>query len=74
MLRGGVSRVDAILYTHEHIDHMVGLDDVRLINFMMNKTLPIYIFPLVLDEVKKRFAYLFSEETYPGFGYHTSLG
>ncbi|XOD68991.1 MAG: MBL fold metallo-hydrolase [Flavobacteriales bacterium AspAUS03] len=66
MLRGGYTRVDVILLTHEHNDHTAGLDDVRPINFMMQNTLPIYSLPRVLDKIKQRFAYFFSGERYPG--------
>ena len=42
LLRAGVTRLDAVLYTHEHMDHTAGLDDVRPINFLMKQTLNLY--------------------------------
>lgn len=66
MLRGGHEQVDVILLTHEHSDHTLGLDDVRPINFMMQKTLPVFGLSRVLDELRQRFPYFFSEEKYPG--------
>ncbi|XOD67345.1 MAG: MBL fold metallo-hydrolase [Flavobacteriales bacterium Tduv] len=66
MLRGGHERIDFILLTHEHSDHTLGLDDVRPINFMMQRTLPVFGLPRVLDEVRQRFPYFFSEKKYPG--------
>ncbi len=66
MLVNEKSRVDAILLTHEHNDHVLGLDDVRPINFASNKNMKLYGLLRVLNEVKMRFPYAFSEEKYPG--------
>lgn len=66
MLNGEIPRVDAVLYTHEHNDHMIGLDDIRPFNFMQKADLPIYGLERVLDEIKKRFAYVFADDKYPG--------
>ena len=41
-LRYGIERLDAILYTHSHADHILGLDDVRPFNFMQKRDIPIY--------------------------------
>lgn len=66
MLRENLSIVDAILITHEHNDHIIGLDDVRPINFKLGRDMRLYSLPRVLDEVKMRFPYAFIQEKYPG--------
>jgi phosphoribosyl 1,2-cyclic phosphate phosphodiesterase len=66
MLREGVTDLHAILLTHEHNDHIVGLDDVRPFNFRHWKNMPVYGTRNVLEEVKKRFPYIFEENPYPG--------
>lgn len=66
MLRENLDRIDAILLTHEHNDHIIGLDDVRPINFLTQKDMPIYALPRVINEVKSRFPYAFVNEKYPG--------
>ena len=67
MLLYGFTRVDAILLTHEHNDHISGLDDVRPLNFMQRKEVPIYGLPRVLDAVRRRFDYVFDKTySYPG--------
>lgn len=66
MIYGGYKYIDAILLTHEHSDHTLGLDDIRPINHNMNKTIPLYGLPRVLDEVKHRFYYFFDKKKYPG--------
>lgn len=66
MLKARIPRIDAILYTHEHNDHVIGLDDVRPYNFMQKTEMMLYGLPRVLAEVRKRFAYVFAENKYPG--------
>jgi phosphoribosyl 1,2-cyclic phosphate phosphodiesterase len=66
MLRANVSDIDAILLTHEHYDHVAGLDDVRPINFRYKKDMPIYGLQRVLENIKVRFDYAFSDNPYPG--------
>jgi len=66
MLRNKVKRVDAILYTHEHNDHIIGLDDIRPFNFSQKIDMPLYALPRVADELESRFGYVFSENQYPG--------
>ncbi len=66
MLRNDIREVDAILLTHEHNDHVIGLDDVRPFNFQSKRDMPIYATPGVAAEVEQRFAYAFSEIRYPG--------
>ncbi|WP_185849259.1 MBL fold metallo-hydrolase [Blattabacterium cuenoti] len=61
MLRSNHEKLDAIFITHEHQDHIGGLDDIRPINFHMNNPIPIYGLRRVIENLKKRFFYLFSE-------------
>lgn len=66
MLREGITDLDAILLTHEHNDHVMGMDDVRPYNFMQRRDMPVYGRARVLEEIRKRFAYAFDAEPYPG--------
>lgn len=66
VLEAGFSQLDAILYTHEHKDHIAGMDDVRGFNFVMKRSIPIYGMPRVLNQIKKEFYYAFEENKYPG--------
>jgi phosphoribosyl 1,2-cyclic phosphate phosphodiesterase len=66
MLASNCQKLDAILYTHEHSDHTAGLDDIRPFNFKQGE-IPIYAHQRVLDNLKKRFEYVFEvENKYPG--------
>lgn len=66
MLQSKISEIEAILFTHEHNDHVLGLDDIRPIVFRQKREMPIYAQKRVLDEIKKRFPYVF--ETIKYFG------
>jgi phosphoribosyl 1,2-cyclic phosphate phosphodiesterase len=66
MLREDVRALHAVLLTHEHNDHIIGLDDVRPFNFRMRRDMPIYGLPRVLESVRTRFAYVFDANPYPG--------
>ena len=65
MLANHLDDIDAILITHEHNDHIAGLDDVRPINFLKRKALPLYATNLVIEQIKHRFSYIFNSD-YPG--------
>lgn len=66
MLTSKCHKVDAILFTHEHSDHTAGLDDIRPFNFRQG-AIPIYGHQRVLENLKKRFDYIFeTENRYPG--------
>lgn len=58
-LREGISTVDAILYTHDHADHIHGIDDARSFNFHRKGSLPVYGTKETIDTVVKRFDYAF---------------
>lgn len=66
MLREQITRVDAVIFTHEHRDHTAGLDDVRAFNFMQQADMPIYGTKKVLDQLRVEYAYAFSKVYYPG--------
>jgi phosphoribosyl 1,2-cyclic phosphate phosphodiesterase len=55
----GVTRVDAVLFTHGHADHILGLDDIRRFNFMQGGAIPCYAAPEVWDGIRKTFHYVF---------------
>ena len=67
-LRFGVTRVDAILYTHGHADHVVGLDEVRRFNALQRARIPCYSDAQTGDEIRQMFAYIFSPDTPKGGG------
>ena len=66
MLTSNCKKVDGILFTHEHADHTAGLDDIRPFNFRQG-VMPIYAHKRVIENLKKRFDYIFeTENRYPG--------
>jgi phosphoribosyl 1,2-cyclic phosphate phosphodiesterase len=66
MLREKIHRVDAVLYTHEHKDHLAGLDDIRAFNFKLGKHMDIYAGKYVEEAIRREFAYIFAKDKYPG--------
>lgn len=66
MLREEVQKVDAVLFTHEHKDHIAGLDDIRGFNFKSKKDMPLYATERVQEAIIREFAYIFSDYKYPG--------
>ena len=67
-LRSGLRQVDAILYTHAHADHLMGLDDVRRFNALSKKTMPVYGDAATLADIRRTFGYVFSTEPTHGGG------
>ncbi|SMP24156.1 phosphoribosyl 1,2-cyclic phosphate phosphodiesterase [Muriicola jejuensis] len=66
MLTNEVTKLDGILFTHEHADHTAGIDDIRPF-FFRQGDIPIYAHQRVVDNLKKRFDYIFSDiNRYPG--------
>lgn len=66
MLREKVKRLDAVLFTHEHKDHIAGLDDIRAFNFILKRKIDVYASNRVQDAIRREFAYIFSDTKYPG--------
>jgi phosphoribosyl 1,2-cyclic phosphate phosphodiesterase len=66
ILAAKLSWLDAILITHEHNDHIVGLDDVRPFNFMKKQDMPVFTTERVIKCLHQRFAYIFEKDPYPG--------
>ena len=66
MLRAGVKKLDAVLFTHPHKDHVAGLDDVRAFNYFLTKPMELYANALTEEAIKREFAYAFSDKKYPG--------
>lgn len=66
MLRTHTQKLDAVLYTHPHKDHMAGLDDIRAYNFTSKKAMKVYANSLTEEAVRRDFYYAFSDTRYPG--------
>lgn len=66
ILRAGIRKLDAVIYTHEHKDHTAGLDDIRPFNFSQQMDMPIFGQKQVLNQIKMEFSYIFNDKKYPG--------
>jgi phosphoribosyl 1,2-cyclic phosphate phosphodiesterase len=68
LLREGIGIVHSVLFTHDHADHIFGLDDLRLFPFRLQGPVPIYCEPFVESRIRKSFDYAFSTDlqTHPG--------
>jgi phosphoribosyl 1,2-cyclic phosphate phosphodiesterase len=66
MLRRKVKKLDAVVFTHPHKDHMAGLDDIRAFNFFSGKSMPVYANSLTEEALRRDFYYAFSDTKYPG--------
>jgi len=66
MLRENVKRLDAIILTHEHKDHISGMDDVRAFNYKSQDAIDIFAEERVQNAVRKEYSYVFAEYQYPG--------
>ena len=71
MLKAGVGALDAVVYTHDHADHMHGIDDLRMIVFNMRKRVPIWADAATKSTLRQRFGYTF--EQVPGTLYKPIL-
>ena len=66
MLREGVKKLDAVLFTHPHKDHIAGLDDVKAFTFLSGNAMEIYANILTEEALRREFYYIFSDKKYPG--------
>ena len=66
MLRANVQRLDAIVFTHEHKDHIAGLDDIRAFNYKQQGPIDVYADLRVQAALKREFHYIFEDFKYPG--------
>lgn len=66
MLRAGVTKLDALIYTHPHKDHVAGMDDVRAYNFFQQKEMDVFANEMTQEVLVREFPYVFSESKYPG--------
>jgi phosphoribosyl 1,2-cyclic phosphate phosphodiesterase len=66
MLRENVKKLDSIILTHEHKDHIAGMDDVRAFNYKSQDAIDIYAEERVQKAIRREFSYVFAEYQYPG--------
>lgn len=65
-IRSGLSEIDLVLITHEHMDHIAGLDDLRPFCYKQEQTIPVYGSKQCLGAIRSRFDYMFGPDRYPG--------
>jgi phosphoribosyl 1,2-cyclic phosphate phosphodiesterase len=65
LIAGGITQVDAVVYTHEHADHTAGIDDLRTFSVRQRRALPIYGPPETLDRLRASFGYIFDDAVRP---------
>lgn len=66
MLRANVRKLDAVVFTHSHKDHIAGLDDVRAYNYFQQKAMDVYATTHTQDALRREFEYVFNNKDYPG--------
>ena len=66
MLRAHVKKLDAVLFTHPHKDHIAGLDDIKAFNFFQKRPMDVYANALTQQGLKREFSYIFADKKYPG--------
>ncbi len=66
MLRTNTAKLDGVVFTHPHKDHLAGLDDVRAYNFFSNEPMSLYANELTANVIYNEFHYAFASERYPG--------
>lgn len=65
-LRSGLNRIDLVLITHEHMDHIAGLDDLRPFCYRQDQTIPLHTTRQAVRSIRSRFDYMFGPDRYPG--------
>ena len=68
LVTNGIDRVDAVLFTHDHADHTHGVDDIRAITVRRDAPLPMYGPPSTLENLARRFPYIFDDNIRPVAG------
>jgi phosphoribosyl 1,2-cyclic phosphate phosphodiesterase len=66
MLRSNIEKLDGVVFTHAHKDHIAGLDDVKAYNFIHQSVMPLFASKETADAIKRDFYYAFAEKKYPG--------
>jgi phosphoribosyl 1,2-cyclic phosphate phosphodiesterase len=66
MLQANVNQLHAVLFTHEHKDHIAGLDDIRSYNFLMKRKVDVFASAAVERALRREFHYIFDDNPYPG--------
>ena len=66
VLRAGIRKLDAIVITHEHMDHLAGLDEIRAFNYFQQKPMTVYATEQVQLRLKEQYSYIFNNPDYPG--------
>jgi len=66
MLKQNVEDIDAIIFTHQHRDHIAGLDDIRAFNYILNKNVDVYGTAPVMEAIKTEFPYIFADTRFFG--------
>lgn len=66
MIRAGIKTLDGLIFTHDHKDHIAGMDDIRAYNYVLKKKIEVYASALVQAGMIREFPYVFAEEKYPG--------
>jgi phosphoribosyl 1,2-cyclic phosphate phosphodiesterase len=66
VLSAGIKRIDGVLITHEHRDHIGGLDDLRAYNFIQQSAIDVYTSTRVRESIESSYEYIFVQERYPG--------
>ncbi len=65
-IRSDIKKIDYVLISHEHMDHIGGLDDLRMYNYVSKGPIPVYSTDSAIKSIQKRFDYMFGENKYPG--------
>jgi len=66
MLKAKVKKLDAVIFTHPHKDHVAGLDDVKAFNYFHQQPMDVFANELTAEALRREFNYIFSDKKYPG--------